>query len=235
MVPQLKSVRERGRNLNDVAAKELLASWRNAEIGMLSLQELKELLVQEYRAYEMPLRFMEPSGFENHDELRAEFITAAFTITHPGVLRRLEAEDEQYYPDESSCCSNDLEFFTQEEIDDMEEEAERDRLIDEGPIPGEEEWYEPLTDLAIIFSYIQDQYNEGKRIVIVVEEEDGYVVNFKLHGWCERLTRRLTALIGMPERDHRTPEEFSSMMRRGDINDPNFVYYLECLAEFGMI
>lgn len=80
---------------------------------------------------------MEPSGFKHHDELRWEFITAAFTITHPDVLRCLEAEDNAHYPDESDCCSNDLDFFSQEEIDEMAEEAERDRLIDNSPIPGE--------------------------------------------------------------------------------------------------
>ena len=218
-----------------VDSKLLLKRWRESNILPITLEQLSRLLVEEYRAYEMPLRFMEPSGFENHDELRAEFITTAFTITHPGILRRLDAEDSEYYPPGDDYFSNNLNFFTQEEIDDMDDEDERGRLIDNGPVPGEEEWYEPLTDLAIIYSYIQDQFNEGKRIVIVVEEEDGYVVNFKLHGWCEHLTRRLTALIGMPERDHRTPEEFSSMMRRGDLNDEAFVYYLECLAEFGMI
>ncbi|WP_336251038.1 hypothetical protein [Stomatohabitans albus] len=215
--------------------KKLLELWRKAEISKVTLEALSELLAEEYRAYELPLRYMEPCGFNNHDELRWEFITTAFTITHPGILRRLEAEDKQYYPVESDCVDDEHHFLSQEEIDEMKEEAARDRLIDTGPIPGEEEWYEPLTDLDIIFSYIQDEYNEGKRVVIVVEEEDGYVVNFKLHGWSERLTRRLTAMIGMPERDHRTPEEFSSMMRRGDLNDPAFVYYLKCLDEFGMI
>lgn len=213
----------------------LLERWQAADIPKITKAELTAYLAEEYRAYEMPLRFMEPSGFENHDELRAEFITTAFTITHPGVLRRLEAEDNAHYPPGDDYFSNDLNFFTQEEIDDMDDEDERSRFIDNGPLPGEEEWYEPLTDVDIIFSYIQDQFNEGKRIVIVIEEEDGYVVNFKLHGWSERLERRLTAMIGMPERDHRSPLQFSSMMRRGDLNDEAFVFYLECLAEFGMI
>lgn len=216
-------------------AETLLKRWQHNAIPKLTMNQLEDLLILDYRAYEMPLRFMEPDGFENHDELRVEFIAKAFTITHPGVLRQLEHEDKLHYPDESSCATNDLEFFSQEEIDDMDDEAERDRLIDDGPIPGEEEWYSPITDLDIIYSYIQDQCNDGKRIVIVVEEEEGYVANFKLYGWCERLTRHLRALIGMPERDHRTPEEFSLMMHRGDINDPNFVYYLQCLAEFDMI
>lgn len=221
--------------MGELSKQDIFDRWKNVNPQPPTLEEFKELLEREYRAYEFPLRFMMAMGVPE-DELRAEFVSTAFVITHPAVLRRFKAEDNILNSESEESIGEPNEYleFTQEELDDMEDEEARLTFIDDGPSPGLEEFYSPLTDETIIYYYLQDLHNAGKRVTIVVEVEDGRVVNFKQYGWADGLTRRLISLIPPLEYDESLPKDFSAMARRS-LNDDVFTQYLECAYEFGVI
>ena len=215
---------------------EIFDKWKAINPQPPPFEDFKDLMEREYRAYEFPLRFMLAMGVPE-DELRENYVAAAFAITHPAVLRRFKEEDDAVYAGlDDGFGAEDGTFgdFTQEEIDDMDDQEAKLLFIDEGPLPGEEEFYSPLTDEQIIYYYLQDLHNDRKRVTVVVEVEDGRVVNFKQYGWSESLTRRLIALIPPLAFDKSLPSDFSAMARRSP-DDDTFAHYLRCAYEFKVL
>lgn len=81
-----------------------------------------------------------------------------------------------------------------------------------------------IKDEELIYNTLIDEHNKGYRLSIVLESDDNiHVSNFKVYGITEYLNTYLIALIGLKE------------MILGDLNDNDFIYYLECLEKHSFI
>jgi hypothetical protein len=68
----------------------------------------------------------------------------------------------------------------------------------------------------------------------VLEREGPYVTGFKIYGHSQLVVDRMIAWVGFPER---TPDQDPDRpsMTRGDLEDPAFLQYLQCLDQAGLI
>ncbi|XCB30062.1 hypothetical protein RQN30_00935 [Arcanobacterium hippocoleae] len=200
--------------------EELLDRWKITRPKQPTLGEIQSLLVDEYRAYTLPVSFMEPDGIEFDNDLRQDLVKAMFTITNPLVLNEISYAADSFNAD----FTNELGF--------LESKEERAELFDKV-------WQELFRDSSTPLEYriISAQHSSGQRASVLLEEEDGLITGFKLYGirgQGSRLDRHLLARIGFPKRRPIDPAD-GSFMRPGDISDELFVQYLKAASEFNII
>lgn len=107
-------------------------------------------------------------------------------------------------------------------LDGLYGEAERAHKVTD-PAEVDADWREALTDEDLTYSLLLIQHAHGTRTSVVLERDGPHATGFKVYGTSFLLNDLLCALIGVRG------------MRPGDLSDPDFRFYLECLAAHGRI
>lgn len=185
---------------------EYLRRWYRFNRPEPTVDEIRALLEERYRAYEIPLCSITATDYANDEEVREDDIFALYTITHPDVLNEIhDAESRRLQASEP---------------DDIEEDWR-------GLFSSADE----ETPLAYILLLVQHRL--GQRTSVVLERQGDTVTNFKVYGHSQPLIDHLTEVIGVPNRTPNDREEFG--IDPGNFNDPNFRWYLGFLEERGLL
>ena len=186
---------------------ELIKRWKATPALRPNAQSIRDLLTDDYKAYKIPIRLMEPDGFEHDEEVRRDLIDSLYTVTDPVVLENLLAG---YRADEDAAEFGEVTECYRRELIDGD--------IDELP-----------------YRVMSAQHALGQRVSILLEREGTSIAGFKVYGIAgDQLTERLIALIGFPIRRPQDPED-GPYMRPGDRSDPAFLESLELAARHGLI
>lgn len=186
---------------------ELIKRWKATPALRPNTQSGRDLLMEDYKAYQIPVRLMEPDGFEHDEEVRSDLIDSLYTVTDPVVLEKLLAGHRT--DEDAAEFAEETEFYWRELFDGD---------LDELP-----------------YRVMSAQHALGQRVSILLERERTSITGFKVYGIAgDQLTERLIALIGFPVRRSQDPE-VGPFMRPGDRSDSAFLGYLELAARHGLI
>lgn len=203
-----------------VDREALLARWKKASPSPPRAEEVYRLLEEKYKAYRLPLNYMEPDGLDQDEEIRAELLDSLFTITNPLVLNQIAGPLDTF--------EEDIEVWPGI----FESKEERAELTD---TYWRSLFSSPSEELE--YSILLAQHFSGHRVSLVLEREGDRITGYKVYGrrgQGSSLDRYLQGWIGFPTRRPQDPED-GPFMKPGDIEDPVFLQYLQAAAEAEII
>lgn len=188
------------------AGQDLLGRYTASPPAPPRFDDVVALLVNEYRAYAIPLYSITVTDYTNDPEVDEGRVATLLTITHPATLA-------------SISTTEDLGRIPQD--DDWIDELWR-------------VLWNVDVETEFVYGLLLTQQQLGQRTSIMLEREGDFAVNFKVYGHKTRLIERLTALIGLTHPwTHFDVQAGRGSIETLDA--PTRVEYLQTLASHGMI